>query len=207
MKILLYDCETNGKPKDYKAPVTDVDNWPRVIQLAWQLTDQWGNEVISKGNYFIKPEGWTIPDGPEDTFWREHGLTMEKCETEGVAMRFVLDHFVSDLQDAAVLVSHNMQFDYGCVGAEMIRAGAKSKNRPVKICTMESSVNYCQIKYNAKQKRYPGQSYKWPKLLELAEHLWPGMIKGQTHHAHEDVEMLKLCFFELVRRHIIKLPT
>lgn len=205
MNILLYDCETTGKPKDYKAPVTDVDNWPRVIQLAWQLVDKWGDEVISKGNYFIKPDGWEIPNGPDDHFWRDHGLTMEKCEAEGVAIRHVLDHFLSDLQDAGAIVSHNMQFDYGCVGAEMVRAGLKSNNRPEKICTMESTVNYCQLKYNPKQRRYPGQNYKYPKLLELLEFLFPG-TKEQTHQAPDDVEWLKLCFFELVRRHVIKLP-
>jgi DNA polymerase-3 subunit alpha len=79
MNILLLDCETNGKPKDYKASVKDVDNWPRVIQLAWQLVNEWGDKVISKGNYFIKPDGWTVPN---EEFWITHNLTQERCVSE-----------------------------------------------------------------------------------------------------------------------------
>jgi DNA polymerase III epsilon subunit-like protein len=203
MNILLLDCESNGKPLDYKAPMKNLENWPRVIQLAWQLVDQWGDKVISKGNYFIKPDGWTVP---EEEFWITHGLTQERCMVEGIPIRLVLGHFVADIERAGVMVAHNLEFDLNCVGAEMLRYGYKSKNKPAKICTKEASTNYCKLKYNEKQKRYPGQNYKWPKLLELFEHLWPGATRDQKHEAGDDVEILKLCFFELVRRHVIKLP-
>jgi hypothetical protein len=32
---LFFDTETTGLPKNYKAPVTDLNNWPRLVQLAW----------------------------------------------------------------------------------------------------------------------------------------------------------------------------
>jgi DNA polymerase III alpha subunit (gram-positive type) len=206
MNILLLDCETNGKPKDYKASVKDVDNWPRVIQLAWQLVNEWGDKVISKGNYFIKPDGWTVPN---EEFWITHNLTQERCVSEGIPIRMVLNHFISDVEQANFIVAHNLEFDQNCVGAEMVRQDLKVSARPpgqMKICTMQATVNYCKLTYNPKQKRFPGQNYKWPKLIELMEHLWPGSTKDQTHHAPDDVDWLKLCFFELVRRHVIKLP-
>lgn len=34
MHIVL-DCETTGLPRDWKAPAANVDNWPRIVQLAW----------------------------------------------------------------------------------------------------------------------------------------------------------------------------
>ncbi len=34
MKYLFFDTETTGVPKDYKAPSSDTDNWPRMVQLA-----------------------------------------------------------------------------------------------------------------------------------------------------------------------------
>jgi DNA polymerase-3 subunit alpha len=37
--FLIYDTETTGLPKNYNAPLTDSDNWPRLVQLAWQLHD------------------------------------------------------------------------------------------------------------------------------------------------------------------------
>ena len=36
---LIFDTETTGLPKNYNAPITDTDNWPRLVQLAWQLHD------------------------------------------------------------------------------------------------------------------------------------------------------------------------
>jgi len=35
MNYLIFDTETTGLPRNYKAPVTDGDNWPRLVQLAF----------------------------------------------------------------------------------------------------------------------------------------------------------------------------
>jgi len=37
--FLIFDTETTGLPKNFNAPITDVDNWPRCVQIAWQLHD------------------------------------------------------------------------------------------------------------------------------------------------------------------------
>lgn len=34
---LFFDTETTGLPRDWKAPVTNTANWPRMVQLAWLL--------------------------------------------------------------------------------------------------------------------------------------------------------------------------
>ena len=36
---LIVDCETNGLPRNWRAPVTDFANWPRAVQIAWALYD------------------------------------------------------------------------------------------------------------------------------------------------------------------------
>ena len=41
--FLVYDTETTGLPRDYNAPMTDSENWPRLVQLAWQLHDEKGS--------------------------------------------------------------------------------------------------------------------------------------------------------------------
>ncbi len=61
---LIFDTETTGLPRDYSAPITDFDNWPRLVQLAWQLHDHTG-KLMSSGNYIVKPEGFTIPFNSE----------------------------------------------------------------------------------------------------------------------------------------------
>ena len=45
---LIFDTETTGLPRDFKAPITDTDNWPRCVQIAWQLHDGMGNLIESK---------------------------------------------------------------------------------------------------------------------------------------------------------------
>ena len=51
---LIFDTETTGLPKNWKAPITDTNNWPRCVQIAWQLHDELG-ELIEAQNYLIKP--------------------------------------------------------------------------------------------------------------------------------------------------------
>ena len=40
MRYLFFDTETTGVPQDYKAPSSDTDNWPRMVQLA-NMTRDW----------------------------------------------------------------------------------------------------------------------------------------------------------------------
>ena len=51
---LFFDTETTGLPRNWKAPVTDLDNWPRMVQIAWILTDGEG-EQLDIADYIIKP--------------------------------------------------------------------------------------------------------------------------------------------------------
>ncbi len=51
---LIFDTETTGLPKRWDAPITDTDNWPRCIQIAWQLHDAMGN-LIESQDFIVKP--------------------------------------------------------------------------------------------------------------------------------------------------------
>ena len=51
--FLVFDTETTGLPKRWNAPIDDLDNWPRCVQLAWQLHDANG-KLIENQNYLIK---------------------------------------------------------------------------------------------------------------------------------------------------------
>ena len=50
---LIFDTETTGLPKNYNAPISDTDNWPRAVQIAWQLHDEWG-QLIDYKDYLIR---------------------------------------------------------------------------------------------------------------------------------------------------------
>ena len=44
---LFFDTETTGIPRNYKAPASDFKHWPRLVQIAWLVTDATGNEIAS----------------------------------------------------------------------------------------------------------------------------------------------------------------
>ena len=72
--FLIFDTETTGLPRNYNAPLTDSDNWPRMIQVAWQLHDTYGNLLHSK-SIIVKPDGYTIPFNSVQI----HGITNERA--------------------------------------------------------------------------------------------------------------------------------
>ncbi len=184
---LFFDTETTGLPQNWKAPVTDVHNWPRMIQLAWILSDAEG-KTIASNDYIIRPEGFSIP--PEAS--AVHGISTEKALEEGVDLQGVLKEFNQLISESEYLVAHNIKFDEKIVGAEFIRNNMTSELfRKPRLCTMLSSVDYCKI---------PGYyGFKWPKLDELHQKLF-GESFDNAHDAAADIGATAKCFWELKRR-------
>lgn len=183
---LFFDTETTGLPRNWKAPISDLNNWPRLVQLAYLHFDQNGNR-ISGGDFIIKPDGFTIPEGAS----RVHGISTERAIKEGVLLSVVLQSFQNLIDEADVLVAHNMSFDEKIVGAEFLRAGmANSIPAKRKICTMHSTTNFCAID--------GPYGYKWPKLSELHNKLFNTGFE-EAHNAAADINATAKCFWELRR--------
>ena len=53
---LIFDTETTGLPRNWDAPLSDSENWPRCVQIAWQLHAPDGR-MISHEDFIIKPDG------------------------------------------------------------------------------------------------------------------------------------------------------
>lgn len=183
---LFFDTETTGLPRNWKAPVTDLSNWPRLVQLAYLYYDNEGKK-ISGGDFIIKPEGYSIPVDAS----RIHGISTERALAEGQSISTVLQHFNALVSSASYLVAHNMSFDEKIVGAEFLRNGMQNCIHPKnKICTMDRSTNYCAI---------PGPyGYKWPKLSELHYKLFNTGFED-AHNAAVDITATCKCFWELKR--------
>jgi DNA polymerase III epsilon subunit-like protein len=189
-RILFFDTETTGVPLNYNAPSSDTQNWPRLVQLAWILTDENGNRILT-GNLIVKPDGFNIPADAS----KVHGISTERAKEEGVPLAEVIERFKSDLNMATYIVGHNIEFDKKIVGAEMIRLGMKDiMDSKKSYCTMQSSIDFCKI---------PGKyGYKYPKLQELYKKLF-GIEFDNAHNAMSDIEATEKCFWELKKRKLI----
>jgi DNA polymerase III alpha subunit (gram-positive type) len=183
---LFFDTETTGLPRNWKAPVSDLNNWPRLVQLAYLFYDSNGNK-ISGGDYIIKPEGFTIPIEAS----RIHGISTERAIQEGKSILTVLEDFQSMIHEAEYLVAHNMSFDEKIVGAEFLRNKMPdSIATKRKICTMQSTTNFCALS--------GPYGYKWPKLSELHYKLFRTDFE-EAHNAAADIHATARCFWELRR--------
>jgi DNA polymerase III epsilon subunit-like protein len=176
---LFFDTETTG-----------IES-PRIVQIAWAVTDENGNELRTQ-SFIVRPVGFEIPASAT----RIHGITTEVALRSGIEIASALEAFAKDAIDAKVIVAHNVLFDEGVVSGEFIRAGRHETPLAGKIsyCTMQSSTDFCKIKGR--------RGYKWPRLEELHILLFGDTFES-AHSALADVRACAKCFFELKRRGII----
>ena len=189
---LIFDTETTGLPKNWKAPLTDFDNWPRCVQLAWQMHDNKG-ELIDVKNFIIKPDGYDIPFNAE----KIHGISTDRALKQGVPIKEVLLEFVSDVKDSKFIIGHNVSFDNNIVGCELLRCAMPNLLADFpSIDTKDDATEYCAIPGGR------GGKFKWPNLTELHTKLF-GEAFAEAHNASADVEATARCFLELIRLEVI----
>lgn len=189
---LIFDTETTGLPHNKSAPVEDLDNWPRLVQLAWQLQDKQG-KLISTGNHIVRPDGFTIPFNAE----KIHGISTARAEEVGEHLDDVLKAFAKDVEQADVLVGHNIEFDNKILGAEYLRSKMTNILEGVaNIDTAEQTKEYCQLAGGL------GGGLKAPRLIELYEKLF-GEPFEDAHDAAYDVDATAKAFFETLKKKVI----
>jgi DNA polymerase-3 subunit alpha len=190
---LIFDTETTGLPRNKNAPLSDFDNWPRLVQLAWQLHDGKGN-LLSQQNFIIKPEGFDIPFKAEQV----HGISTSRAIEEGHDLKSVLAHFSSDVEKTEVLVGHNIEFDISIIGAELLRSLLSTERflSLQKVDTGLSSIEFCQLAGGV------GGKLKMPRLSELYEKLF-GENFQDAHDAAYDVDATAKAFFGLLERNVL----
>ncbi|MAU71699.1 MAG: DNA polymerase III subunit alpha [Pseudozobellia sp.] len=187
---LVFDTETTGLPKRWDAPITDTENWPRCIQIAWQLHDAMGN-CIEHQDYLVQPEGFNIPFDAEQI----HGISTELAEQDGVPLSEVLEKFNDAMSRTKFIVGQNVGFDVNIMGSEFYRMGVENPLQELPVldtCTEETAM-LCQIPGGR------GGKFKLPTLTELHEFLFDEPF-AEAHNATADVEATARCFLELVRK-------
>ena len=187
---LIFDTETTGLPKRWDAPLTDSENWPRCIQIAWQIHDAQG-ALVAHEDYLIQPEGFTIPFDSEQV----HGISTALAKAQGESLAVVLDKFHEALNRVDYVVGHNVSFDRNIMGAEFLRAQRRDVlegKAIVDTCT-EETASLCQLPGGR------GGKFKLPTLTELYHFLFQESFE-EAHNATADVEATSRAFLELLRR-------
>jgi DNA polymerase-3 subunit alpha len=189
---LIFDTETTGLPKRWDAPFTDTDNWPRCIQIAWQLHDEMG-KLISHEDYLVKPDGFNIPYDAE----KVHGISTELALEQGNLLSEVLEKFNSALSQTKFIVGQNLGFDINIMGAEFHRLGFDNllTKLPVLDTCTEVTASLLQLPGGR------GGKFKLPNLTELHQYLFNKPF-SEAHNATADVEATTRCFFALVKREV-----
>ena len=187
---LIFDTETTGLPKRWNAPITDTDNWPRAVQIAWQLHDAMGN-CIEHQDYLIQPKGFNIPYDAE----KIHGISTELAQEQGLPLVEVLEKLNEALNKSKFVVGQNVGFDLNIMGCEFFREEKSTKllELPVLDTCTEHTAELCKLPGGR------GGKFKLPTLTELHEYLF-GEAFNEAHNATADVEATTRCFLELIRR-------
>lgn len=175
---IVFDTETTGLPpyavgrKGYIDPVRFLEwNDCRVVQIAWMVIND-ESQIISKKDYIIKPKYFMIPI--EST--KIHGISQEIAKERGVPIEFALQEFLQDLQEANLIISHNIDFDYSVVLAEIYRAHLDPYH-------LQCVPKHCTMKRGS----LPNE--KWSKLAELYEKYFNKKPELLQHRALNDVEL------------------
>ncbi len=189
---LIFDTETTGLPKRWDAPITDTGNWPRCVQIAWQLHDEMG-KIIEHQDYLVQPEGYNIPYDAE----RIHGISTELAQADGISLSEVLEKFNIALSKSKFIVGQNLKFDINIMGCEFHRLGIESpmSSMPVLDTCTEVTASLLQLPGGR------GGKFKLPTLTELHSYLFNKPF-AEAHNATADVEATTRCFFELIRTEI-----
>lgn len=196
MKVLVFDVETTGLPIGKNPSISELDNWPYIVQLSYIMYDASKNEIDLSYNEIIK-----IPEYVEisNESIKLHNITMERNQRIGVNIRVALQTFNRVLQQADIVVGHNISFDKRMIMVECARnlVYHRFNNKGIKkveYCTMKNSVDVCRIERFTKN----GEKYfKYPTLSELYNNLFKEIPKN-THDSFMDVLLCLRCYVKLV---------
>ena len=191
--ILFFDTETTGLPINWKRPASDVQNWPRIVQIAWLIYSDDGEKLSSRMAIII-PVGYEIPEEASAV----HGISNKMAMEKGEYIEDILLEFESALRNVDQIVAHNLAFDEKVLLAEYYRLAEPTVFLEKKrLCTMQASTNFCAL-----PAPHGREAYKWPKLSELHEKCFGESFDG-AHDALMDIEACARCYWKLKALHLL----
>ncbi len=221
-RILIFDTETNGLPKNKNAPHTMPEAWPAILQLSWEVYTLQGSgrglQLEGKRDHILSLH----PSVPWDAGAAAiHGIT-EAASRSGNSASTALLEFADVLRSVDIVISHNLGFDKPVVRAaayaESMRTsdvGLATRLRQLwpstvqETCTMRETRDLVRIPSpyytaNPHMKKDPNATvWKLPRLNELYEWIYGHSydIQGESmHNSRYDTHCLSRCVEGLLRK-------
>lgn len=189
--ILVFDTETTGIPNWHEP--SDDPSQPHIVDIACSLFDRTGLEVDRFDA--IIDAGVEIPEEVALI----HGITTEISREQGVDPAFALGRFFGMVDQASLIVGHNISFDIRMVRILAARLTAEKWDNPhPTFCTMRRTTNICKIlKANART----SNDWKWPNLSEAIRHFF-NEEHANAHRARPDCDGAARIYFHLLEQGI-----
>lgn len=193
MKTVTLDCETTGLPPNGATHEKDFMLFPYIVTFAYKIDSEPVEEFV------INQEGREIP--AEAT--AIHGVTNEMANASPHKIFDVLSQFLFKAAGADFTIGHNIYFDSSTIKANVRRMMQENYATPEFITRLEEVLHkdrridtmMSTIKFCALPGKYAGQ-FKWPRLTELHEKLFPGEI-FDAHSSGADVDATYKCYLRL----------
>lgn len=167
----------------------ETSRYGKLIQVAYN--------IYNSEFKIIKSYDTLIDDGVNEVDFFEK-YTIDEIMLCGVSSREAFAIIKKDIDKCSHVVGHNISYDMRKLD-EYFEKLRIPYNKPERICTMRTSVNFCKLPSK-------GKVHKVPKLSELYKVCFnkePDNTK--THTANYDIEITWDCFKHLYEKKIIKL--
>lgn len=193
MKVFVFDTETTG----FVEREGPLEIQPYIIQFSGILLEMGTDGVlteIDRIDEYVKPP-ISIPFGASQV---HHIYDADVADKPTIAES--MNRFLSYLNDADIVVGHNIEYDEQVLYYELERLNRRGDYSPKKtLCTMKETIEFCA---------FPGRGvgYKFPKLNELYKKLFWDFFEW-AHSAIYDVEATVRVLQELIKLKVIKLKT
>lgn len=101
---IVMAVDTLGKPKDYKAPASDLDNWPPPISISYYIFNIRG-ELVKSNYLFILTD-----EIPSDQVLNEYGISKDYFKAKGIPAKEAYQQIKIDAASCKNLVAHNVSY-------------------------------------------------------------------------------------------------
>ena len=182
---LIFDTAAAGKPKSWKADITDTFNWPRLMHISWILLGK-DLKPVEDHNYLITPQGFSVT---EELAKNIH-VEKEQFDQNGNDLKEVLEKLKQSSANAQYVFAHNLKLNGSILGAECYRNSMNNFLAHIEsYCLMHEATYYCKLKSKT-------GGYKWPTLQEMHSIIFK---QGFTPagNARADVIAASRCFIAL----------